>query len=148
MMPLSHLIEPPHQPDQVVLVRHLVVKEGVAPHPAGKAEGDKQGTGLHPVGSPHLTVGAEDQASASQALRLPTARPTDEMILCARAGDVFPTGHARRPEVHLDGRVDCHHVDENLWRTVGSVAVQPNSLRLGVVVVVHLNACVGTHHYS
>ena len=148
MVPLSHLVEPPHQPDQVHLVRHLVVKEAVAPHPACEAEGDEERAGLHPVGSGHFAVGAEDQPSARQALCLPAASPADEMLLGARTRDVLPAGHAGRPEVHLDGRVDGHHVDENLGRTVGPVPVQANSLGLRNIVVIHLHSCAGAHHYS
>ena len=104
MVPLSHLVEPPHQPDQVHLVPHLVVVEAVSPDPASKAEGDEERTGLHPVGSGQLTVGAKHQPSTRQALCLPAACPADEMLLGARTRDVLPAGHAGRAEVHLDGQ--------------------------------------------
>lgn len=122
-MPLPHLIKPAEEPVEVLLVSHLVVEVAVAPDPATEAEGDEEGTGLHPVGPRHLTVGAEDQASAGQALRLPAASTTYEMVLSAWTGDIFPTGHAGCPEVNLDGRVNRHHVDQDFWRTIGTVPV-------------------------
>lgn len=144
MMPLPHLIEPVEEAVEVVVVSHSVVEEGVAPHPTKEAEGDEERTGLHPVGPRHLAVGAEDEASTGEALCLPAASSTYEMVLSAWTGNIFPTGHAGCPKVNLDGRVNGHHVDQDFWRTIGTVPVQTNCPDLRVDIKVHLNTSIRT----
>ena len=147
MVPLPHLVEPAHQAHQVLLVRHLVVKHVVPPHPAGETEGDYERASLHPVGPDHLAIRAEHNSSACQALGLPATGAAHEMVLRARARYVLSTSVARCSEEHLDQRVHSHHVDEDLRGTVGPVTIEAHTLALLKGVVVHLHPCRRTHHY-
>ena len=79
-----------------------MMKEVVSPDPAAEAEGHKEWTGLHPVGSSNFTVGAEDEPTTCQALRLPAARPTNEVLLRDVSPYVLATGHACTSEVNFD----------------------------------------------
>ena len=82
-----------------------MMKEVVPPDPAAEAEGHKEWTGLHPVGSSNFTVGAEDKPPTGQTLRLPAARPADKVLLSGSSPNVLATGHTGTPEVNFDRRI-------------------------------------------